>query len=132
MRGEGPVLIVEDDREVRQALGDLLARWNVPAELVGDGATAVAKLAAGSRYALLIADQRLPGDLDGLGPIARARTMVPELPAVLVTADFDAALVAEAAAQEVPLLHKPLRPEALRELLGLAAERGPELHGGWE
>jgi signal transduction histidine kinase/CheY-like chemotaxis protein len=130
MRGDGPVLIVEDDREVRQALGDLLARWNVPAELVGDGATAVAKLAANSRYALLIADQRLPGDLDGLGLIARARTMVAEMPAVLVTADFDAALVAAAAAHEVPLLHKPLRPEALRELLGLAAARGPEAHDG--
>jgi signal transduction histidine kinase/ActR/RegA family two-component response regulator len=120
---ELPILIVEDDREVRRALGDLLLRWGVTGELMADGDSALARIRAGARYVLLIADHRLPGTLDGLTLIARAREADPDLPATLVTADFDAALVAAAAERAIPLLHKPLRPEALRALINGASRQ---------
>jgi len=116
-----PLLVVEDDRDVRAALGDVLARWGLAFDAVGDAESALARIAEGARYGLVLTDYRLGGALDGLalaGEIA-ARHPAPRPAAVLITGDFDAALVAAAHARGIPLLHKPLRPADLRQLLGL-------------
>lgn len=115
------VLIVEDDLEVRHALGDLLARWGVAATLVADADAAVVALSTRS-FGALIADYRLPGSIDGVSLIDRARQHAPGMSVALVTGDFDPQLVADAAARAIPLLHKPLRPDRLRALLSLTPQ----------
>lgn len=117
-----PVLLVDDDRDVRGALGDLLGRWGVHYEAFADADTALARIASGGRFGMTLADYRLAGNINGLELIAAiaARHPAPQPPAVLITGDFDAALLAAADACGVPLLHKPLRPADLRVLLGLA------------
>lgn len=121
-----PVLLVDDDRDVRAALGDLLGRWGVHYEAFADADTALARIAGGGRFGLTLADYRLSGDINGLDLIAAivARHPTPHPPAVLITGDFDAALLAAADAHGVPLLHKPLRPADLRVLLGLSRPDG--------
>jgi signal transduction histidine kinase/ActR/RegA family two-component response regulator len=117
-----PVLLVDDDRDVRAALGDLLGRWGVHYEAFADADTALARIAAGGRFGLTLADYRLSGNINGLELIAAIAVHhpAPQPPAVLITGDFDAALLAAADACGVPLLHKPLRPADLRVLLGLS------------
>lgn len=117
-----PVLLVDDDRDVRGALGDLLGRWGVHYEVFADADSALARIAAGGRFGMTLADYRLSGEINGLELIAAiaARHPAPQPPAVLITGDFDAALLAAADAHGVPLLHKPLRPADLRVLLGLS------------
>ena len=117
-----PVLLVDDDRDVRAALGDLLGRWGVHYEAFADADTALARIAAGGRFGLTLADYRLSGNINGLELIAAIAVHhpAPQPPAVLITGDFDAALLAAADAYGVPLLHKPLRPADLRILLGLS------------
>jgi len=117
-----PVLVVDDDRDVRHALADLLTRLGVPAIFAGDGDDALAKLDTGARFALLLADYRLPGAQDGLAIIAAARARQADLPAALVTGDHDPGLVGAADALGVPLLHKPIAVEALRALVGAPAQ----------
>lgn len=118
-----PVMIVEDDQDVRVALGDLLRRWGVQYEMFADGDAALGRVANGGRFALVLADYRLPGTLNGLD-LASALAAVHAAPApetVIVTGDFDAGLIAASHARGFALLHKPLKPDVLRNLLHLPA-----------
>ena len=116
-----PVLIVDDDRDVRQALGDLLTRWKVSFDLAATAEEALAWLDEGRRYGLVLADYRLPGSRNGLDLIAAVKTNHPEPQpsCALITGDFDPQLIGAAQAHGVPLFHKPLRPAKLREMIGL-------------
>lgn len=114
-----PVLIVEDDNEVRRGLAGLFRQWVIDADLVANAEEALTRVVDQTDYGLLIADHRLPGALDGLALIQRVRAMRPAIQVALVTADVDSALVAACARANVPLLYKPLRAEVLRELLAV-------------
>jgi DNA-binding NtrC family response regulator len=114
-----PVLIVEDDIEVRAALGDLLARWGVPFESAADATEAISRVDEGGRYCMVLADYRLPGELNGLDLITEILQRHPSPPPApaLITADFDSALISAAHARSVPLLHKPVGNDRLWSLL---------------
>ncbi|MBV9519004.1 MAG: response regulator, partial [Hyphomicrobiales bacterium] len=65
----------------------------------------------------IIADYHLDRT-DGLAGIAMLRGHFgARIPAILITADRDRSLRQKAVAEEVDLLHKPLKPAALRALL---------------
>jgi two-component system, sensor histidine kinase len=120
-----PVLLVEDDEDVRLAFADLLERWGVPMEAVATAAAALERVARGQRYGLVISDQRLTGAMSGLELIGRLRTDHRHAPpAVLITGDWDRALIQQAQAENVPILAKPVQPARLRALLGLPLEVG--------
>jgi CheY-like chemotaxis protein len=56
---------------------------------------------------------------NGLAAIAALRARYgPDLPAILITADRDTQVRDEARALNVSVLHKPLKPAALRALIG--------------
>jgi two-component system, sensor histidine kinase len=120
--GDLPLLIVDDDRDVRNALGVLLKRWAVRFETAVDAQDALSRLQSGARYRLVLADYRLPGGRNGLDLISAIlkRHPMPLPGCALITGDFDPGLIAAAHAQGVPLFHKPLKPDRLRDLLGLA------------
>jgi signal transduction histidine kinase len=117
-----PVLVVEDDLDVRTALADLLTRWHVRFDMVADAGLALDRVAKGGRYGLVVADYRLGGSMNGLDLIGALAACHPApLPdAVLITGDFDSQLVVRAHEERIPLLHKPLRPDVLRHLIGLS------------
>src|SRR5262245_38836843 len=85
----GRVAILDDELRMTEVLGMVLRRdghevltWTVPAELLS-----WLEEVAGTALApdVLITDMRMPGT-DGLGVLARARQLAPELPVVLLTA----------------------------------------------
>jgi CheY-like chemotaxis protein len=121
-RHDLPLLIVDDDRDVRAALADLLRRWDVPFDDAADSETALALVAGGARYGLILADYRLGRGLNGLDLIAAIVARHGDRPpaAALVTADFDPDLIVAARALGIPVIPKPLRPAQLRALLGVA------------
>ena len=123
-----PVLIVDDDRDVRAALGDLLARWNIRCDLAVDADDALRRIDGGARYGLVLADYRLPGALNGLDLVAaiaqRHERPLPQF--ALVTGDFSHDLISAAQARNIPLFHKPLKPSDLRAILGVDDPVGVE------
>jgi signal transduction histidine kinase/CheY-like chemotaxis protein len=126
------VLVVDDAEDSRVAMCGLLERWGCLTIAAIDGAAAIAQLAAHDRPPeLIVCDYRLQTTDDGLQAIARIRAAIgDEVPAVLVTAETSAAVADAAAAQGVPLLHKPVSPVKLRALLmRLIAVRAAE-HAG--
>lgn len=116
-----PILIVDDDREVRAALADLLTRWGVRFDCAAEAEEALALVDRGTRYGLVLADYRLPGHRNGLDLITAIEQRHPApLPGrALITGDFNPDLIAAAHSRNVPLLHKPLGTAKLRSLLGL-------------
>jgi signal transduction histidine kinase len=121
-RRDLPLLVVDDDASVRAALADLLGRWGIAFETAAGAGAALALVHAGGRYGLVLADYRLPGDMNGLALIGEIKRLHgAAAPAcALITADFDPGLMAAADAAGVPVVAKPVRLARLRGLLGLS------------
>lgn len=79
----GPVLVVEDDRELRELVRRYLERAGHAVHTTGSGAEAIGLLARGG-VELVVLDLGLP-DVDGLEVLAAAREG-PEVPVVVLTA----------------------------------------------
>ena len=103
------VLLLEDDREARRAIEDLLDDWGV---IHASGATleelAPEVEAAGRTPDALITDFRLPGQLSGAACVQELRRLIGEtVPAVIVTGESDLASVRALMPPETALLQKP-------------------------
>jgi signal transduction histidine kinase/CheY-like chemotaxis protein len=117
MEGLG-VLVIDDEEAIRDGFTRLLRQWGARIDAVPDGASALALIAEGRRYQVVLADYRLRGGEDGVAAIeALAKAQTPPPAACLVTGDMDPALLAEARRRGLPLLHKPVRPAQLRAVL---------------
>ena len=106
--GNCPLLLVEDDPELRHALAELLAYEGYAVALVADGSEALAYLRSHARPGLILLDLELP-ELDGRSVIHRI-TGDPELASIPVVAmSIDGVAHAEIAALGVKaLLQKPV------------------------
>ncbi|BBD78691.1 hybrid sensor histidine kinase/response regulator [Aerosticca soli] len=122
------VLCLDDDPVILEGMQALLARW---------GATCVAvqhpdALEAALREAgvdLLLVDYHL-AEGNGIEALARLRERLGTLPPVaLVTADGSSALKQQARALGYTVLHKPVRPAALRAWLAAHARRRASASG---
>ena len=110
------VLLVEDDRVLRQALGDTLEIGGFAYQTVGcaeDALLAVEREA----FSLVISDVNMPG-MDGHQLLARLRQCQPQLPVLLMTAHAAVERAVEAMRQgAVDYLVKPFEPKALLSLV---------------
>mgnify|MGYP002759965648 CR=1 FL=1 len=78
------VLLVEDDRSLRQALGDTLELGGFTYCAVGSAEEALEAVAV-EVFGLVVSDVNMPG-MDGHQLLARLRTVQPQLPVLLMTA----------------------------------------------
>ena len=119
---EGPVLpevsgdcalIVEEEREVRVIIGEVLAELGYTPLAVADSATAVALIASGTlRIDLLVTSLGLSG-LDGRQLAEQARSTTPGLPVLYLSGQADPASLPELAEEGVELIGKPFGLEEL-------------------
>ncbi|SJZ69397.1 Na+/proline symporter [Enhydrobacter aerosaccus] len=122
LEAESFVLCIDNEAQVREAMTTLLAGWGCKVATAASLAEALDRVHAVGRLPnLLLADLHLDGEgseADGLTVIAALRqSWQRAVPAALVTADRDPTLRLRARAQRVELLHKPVKPAALRALL---------------
>jgi len=76
------------------------------------------QLCAQSEVDAVLADYHLGDGVDGIELLHRlCQIQIPPLPAALISANHGAELALLARTAGYPLLHKPLRPAALRALL---------------
>jgi signal transduction histidine kinase/CheY-like chemotaxis protein len=112
------VLVIEDDRLVREALVSLLASWRVEVAVAEGLAMALALLKSGVAPEVIVADYRLRDGENGIEVIRQLRAVAGQpIPACLISGDADATLMQAAAAASLTLLQKPVRPAKLRSLL---------------
>ncbi|MEO5830293.1 MAG: NahK/ErcS family hybrid sensor histidine kinase/response regulator [Rhodanobacter sp.] len=119
------VLCLDNDESILEGMRALLGRWGVDCRTAVNVAQARAELARSS-IDLILADYHLADDVDGLEALQQLREVTGELPpAAIITADGSTALKQRARALGYPLLHKPVKPAALRALL-TAPSRGQQ------
>jgi DNA-binding NtrC family response regulator len=101
------ILITDDDRVLRETLRDIFAPRGFRTLLACDGEEALQILAAHDVHVLL-SDMHMP-KLTGLEMIRLARKIRNRLPCILMSADADADLVAQAMTVEAySVLSKPV------------------------
>lgn len=113
------VWCVDDEPAVCEATRALLERWCCEVDFAGDGAAAITRAAPGAAPQVLLLDLHL-GACDGraLWPQLLNAWRAEHAPALIViTADRDPAIRAEAAARGWGHLTKPVRAPALRSLM---------------
>ena len=116
-----PVLVVDDDAAIRDAVRDLLEDAGIRVETASDGAEALSRIEV-RRPRLVLLDMRMPG-MDGWDFATALRERDLELPVVVMTAAADARRWAEeiGASGFVP------KPFAVSELIA-AVRRFAALH----
>jgi signal transduction histidine kinase/CheY-like chemotaxis protein len=120
------VVCIDNEAGVREAMATLLGGWGCRVATAANQAEARQCAAeAGRAPDLLLVDLHLDGGTDGLDVIEALRAAWSQpVPAAIVTADRDPTLRLRARARQVELMHKPVKPAALRALLRLS-ERTP-------
>ncbi|WP_019616279.1 hybrid sensor histidine kinase/response regulator [Psychromonas ossibalaenae] len=109
------ILLIDDDSSILGALAMLLEGWGYQvccAETSEQALTALTK----NSYALIISDFRLPGGKNGIDLIHRAQQLS-DIPAVLLTGEVDPEKLKGGKTADYRVLHKPIKPAALRILL---------------
>lgn len=112
------VLLVEDDAEARLAMQLTLERWGCDTLIAASLPEARAALAArDTAVDVILSDFRLANGADGIEAIRALREEFGLVPAALLTGDISGERLLELRASGLPVLHKPVKAEALRELL---------------
>jgi two-component system response regulator FlrC len=113
----GKVLLVEDDRALREALADTLALGGHEYRAV-DCAEAALLAIAEESFGLVVSDVNMPG-MDGHQLLAQIRQRQPQLPVLLMTAFGAVERAVDAMRQgAADYLVKPFEPKALLSLVG--------------
>lgn len=90
------VLVVDDERDIRELLADFFRAQSFAVASAGDGRAAIREIERSpSRFGLILTDLKLPG-ADGLEVLARARQVNPSTAVVIITgyASLDSAIQA--------------------------------------
>ncbi|MBV4535164.1 MULTISPECIES: sigma-54-dependent transcriptional regulator [Pseudomonas] len=110
------VLLVEDDRVLRQALADTLELGGFAYHAAGSAEEAL-EAVAGEAFSLVVSDVNMPG-MDGHQLLAQLRCHHPQLPVLLMTAHAAVERAVEAMRQgAADYLVKPFEPKALLSLV---------------
>ncbi len=118
-RGDDPLLLVEDDEDVRAALSNLLSRWGFDFAVEANAEAGLKQLTSGRRFSLVITDQRLSGGMTGLELIHAMRAQLSDPPpAIIITGEIDSPLLIQAQQSGITVLHKPVQAPKLRQILG--------------
>jgi len=111
------VLCVDNDCSILDGMEALLGQWGVQV-LKARNSLEATQLCAQSEVDAVLADYHLGDGVDGIELLHRlCQIQIPPLPAALISANHGAELALLARTAGYPLLHKPLRPAALRALL---------------
>jgi PAS domain S-box-containing protein len=114
---EFKVLVVDNDLSILDAMQVLLEQWGIEVFKAHNSSDAL-RLVGDEDIDVVLADYHLGDGSNGLELLHRVREVRgAACAAALITADHGAELTRAARRAGLPLLHKPLRPAALRALL---------------
>ncbi|MEO8804363.1 MAG: NahK/ErcS family hybrid sensor histidine kinase/response regulator, partial [Rudaea sp.] len=110
------VLVVDNEASVRDAMQALLRGWHCDVQIAADTEAALRAVRAAAPDILLL-DYHLDADTTGLDVYRRLCEEIGERPCAIVSADHSQALRDRVAAAGCQLLHKPVKPLALKSML---------------
>jgi signal transduction histidine kinase len=112
------VVVIDDDALVLEAMGRLLRSWDCRVVSADSASAVLAALGHDGRPDLIISDYRLSHGQTGIETIEQLRAALRRpIPAFLISGDTDPERLRDARAGGYHLLHKPVRPMALRAMV---------------
>ncbi|HUN94193.1 MAG TPA: ATP-binding protein [Burkholderiaceae bacterium] len=116
---QATLVLVDDERAIREAATELLRPLRIEVLAAGTIAEAVALVGAHERPVdLILSDWRLRGEENGVEAVRALRRATGEAtPAALVTGDTSPDVIRLAHEQGLIILHKPLQPKQLLEII---------------
>ncbi|MDO6965461.1 CheR family methyltransferase [Rhizobium alvei] len=108
--GKRPILLIEDDPQVRELLVEILTYDGQDVVIADDGHAAIRMVKADAVHpAMIIADYNLPLGLTGLAASLEIRAILHnEIPVMILTGDISTATIKEISAVDCLLFNKPV------------------------
>jgi DNA-binding NtrC family response regulator len=107
------ILVVDDDRSIREYLATFLAARGHTVECLGSGDEAIGRLASGFSPSMILLDILLPG-MDGIGVLSSVKSIHPAMPIIILSGVGQIKTVVEAMKMGASdYLTKPFEEEAL-------------------
>ena len=111
-----PILIVDDEKNIRLTLSMALEALGVEVDSAEDGEEALAKLKE-KEFGLILLDLHMPG-VDGMEVLRQVREIRPDIRVVIITAYGTVELAVEAMRLgAVDFVQKPFVPEEIRKMV---------------
>ncbi len=120
------VILIDDDRQVREGMRILLRKWDCEVLLAVDAESLLEELMSAEYSApdIIISDFRLPGDCDGIDTVIEVRRKFGrDIPAIIVTGDTGAGTIKKVDQAGCSVLFKPVTGKALRTAIALNCNR---------
>lgn len=112
------VLLIEDDALASAAQAGLLQSWGMQVQVAVGPNEALQWLHQGFFPELIISDFRLGAGSNGIDVLQQLQALLPDtVPSCLMSGDTDPSVLQAAQAAGLTMLHKPVRPAKLRNLL---------------
>ncbi|KEA62929.1 Two-component hybrid sensor and regulator [Marinobacterium lacunae] len=111
------VLLVDNEVDIVRAMNSLLSGWGCECQIETSTESALQALETGYRPDLLLVDYRMPGHYNGCIFVDRARSVIGDIPALIITGETSEEVMSEIATSGLVCLHKPLRAAQLRTLM---------------
>ncbi len=112
------ILLLDDSKVARMQARRVIAEAAPDAVVVDtDNFERFFELAAGTAFDLVLIDYNMPNE-NGLALAERLKATQPTLRMALLTANIQESIVQRAQAMGLIFLPKPLRPDAIRSLIG--------------
>jgi PAS domain S-box-containing protein len=123
-RARGRILVIDDERDVADILGDVLTRDGHQVAVCSDGAAGLARFER-EEFDLVITDLGMPG-MSGWEVARLVKLARPGVPVVMITGWGDRIDPAEAVSRGVDvLISKPFKRDQIREVVNAALGEAP-------
>lgn len=113
------VMVVDDEAGVRVGMKTLLESMACRVTLA-DGTAQALDLARANKPDVVLSDLRLRGADNGIETVRAIRKLYPAMPALLISGDIAPERLREAEAAGIPLLHKPVPVDVLKQAIAKA------------
>jgi CheY-like chemotaxis protein len=114
------ILLIDDDANVREVLQHVLASFGYDCHTAADGASGVARFEEGG-WDLVVVDVVMPA-MSGWSVIETIRRRAPTIQIVLTTGMTEPAVLRRARDWRLPVIVKPLRPDAIQAIVATALQ----------
>ena len=114
------IMIIDDEQPILDAMSTLFSDWSCRTSAFTSLQDA-RRTITGSNYSpdLIISDYRLNENVNGIDAIAQLRQLLgTEVPALIISGDTDPRLLKKIHSEDFYLLHKPVRIDKLRKVIG--------------
>jgi DNA-binding response OmpR family regulator len=120
--GKKPILVVDDEKNIRLTMSQALAPLDIPVEAAVNGEEALQKMDAGS-FGLVFLDLKMPG-MDGMTVLRQIRDRWPKTRVIIITAHGSVESAVEAMKLgAADFIQKPFSPGEVRELAAAVLAR---------